>query len=798
MSTGRHINKICAAAIVLSLILTILFMNGSALGVVSAGKNLGYENRLFDTSTVHTVDIVMDGWEDFISTCENEEYSPCAVVIDGESYKNVGIRAKGNTSLSSVRSLGSERYSFKLEFDQYETGKTYHGLDKLSLNNLIQDNTMMKDYLVYQLMGEFGADAPLCSYVYITVNGEDWGLYLAVEGVEDSFLKRIYGSDSGELYKPDSLSFGGGRGNGREFTFGDFDFGDGKFPEPAGQALGGAEPAPAGEQTGEDFPFPGNGAVPEGFPGQPQGNREGGSRSGTAQESNGSTEAETNQALESAADEQTDGLREPPAGFGGDFGGGFGGFGGMGSADVKLQYIDDDSDSYSNIFDNAKTEITDADRQRLIASLKNLSSYTDLENTLDIDEVLRYFVVHNFVCNDDSYTGAMVHNYYLHEKDGKLSMIPWDYNLAFGTFQGGSADSSVNTSIDSPVSGGSVDDRPMVGWIFSDEKYTEQYHALFEEFLDRWFSDGQFALKIEETKNLISPYVESDPTKFCTAEEFETGVRTLEQFVTYRAEAVRIQLSGESSDVDTDGLTISAMGSMGGGKGGFGGGPGAGRGFGFAPGNFPQAAPSGIEPAKTSPGNASSQEEPSANDAVQEESASEAQTEDQTERQTESQAESQLEGQTETRREEETQMKGAGNTGAFPGAVLDDGFGGTLPDGEFAENVSAGQIPEGSPGSGLPQQGVPAANQLGESFTVSRQTESRTERQPDTQIGEQTEGQTEIQSEEEMQTKGTGSMGAFPDNAPDEAFTGAFPDSGSSGDVSLEELPAGFPEDGSP
>lgn len=77
----------------------------------------------------------------------------------------------------------------------------------------------MKDYLTYQLMAGFGVDAPLCSYVYITVNGEDWGLYLAVEGIEESFLQRNYGSDYGNLYKPDSTDFGGGRGNGRDFKF---------------------------------------------------------------------------------------------------------------------------------------------------------------------------------------------------------------------------------------------------------------------------------------------------------------------------------------------------------------------------------------------------------------------------------------------------------------------------------------------------------------------------------------------------------------------------------------------------
>ena len=121
-------------------------------------------------------------------------------------------------------SLGSERYSFKIEFDHYSSTESYHGLDKLSLNNLIQDSTMMKDYLTYTMMNEFGVNSSLCSYVYITVNGEDWGLYLAVEGVEESFLERNYGSDYGELYKPDSMSFGGGRGNGKDFDMSDFDF----------------------------------------------------------------------------------------------------------------------------------------------------------------------------------------------------------------------------------------------------------------------------------------------------------------------------------------------------------------------------------------------------------------------------------------------------------------------------------------------------------------------------------------------------------------------------------------------
>lgn len=531
MSTHKYMDRICVAAVTLSLLLTIIFMNGKTLGFQSTSHTIGYEDRLFDNSRVHTIDIVMDDWDGFIETCQNEEYSNCNVVIDGENYSNVGIRGKGNTSLTSVAAMGSSRYSFKVEFDKYDGTKSYHGLDKLSLNNLIQDNTMMKDYLTYQLMNEFGVAAPLCSFVYITVNGEDWGLYLAVEGVEESFLQRSYGKDYGNLYKPDSMSFGGGRGNGRNFNAEDFD----GFPDGEKNSVG----LPDGENG--DFPpmppdrqpdFDGSDSFPQ-------------------------------------HDENGKNIDN------GKLGGAPGGFGS--AEDVKLNYIDDDPDSYSNIFDNAKTDISKADKTRLISSLQSLSNFEDLENVVDIESVLRYFVVHNFVVNEDSYTGSMIHNYYLYEKDGMLSMIPWDYNLALGTFRsGGAATSAVNDPIDEELS-----DRPMQAWIFSDESYTQQYHELYSEFLSAVDTDQI----IDNAYKLIADYVEKDPTKFCTYEEFEAGVQSLKSFCELRKESIKGQLTGtvpsteeeqnsnSSALVDASELNLSEMGTMdrGGGPGGFGG-----------------------------------------------------------------------------------------------------------------------------------------------------------------------------------------------------------------------------------
>ena len=553
MATSKNLERACAIVLIVSLLASAGLVYVKANGGESTGQTMGYESRLFDTSRVHTIDIVMDDWDSFIENCESEEYSACAVVIDGESYKNVAIRAKGNTSLSSVRSLGSSRYSFKAEFDHYDDTKTYHGLDKLNLNNLIFDNTMMKDYLTYRMMTEFGVDAPLCSFVYITVNGEDFGLYLAVEGVEDAFLERNY-SGTGELYKPDSMSFGGGRGNGRGFDMDDVEF-------YGGEAQTNPTEDAAAEQT----------ASGQGRPTPPDTN-------GAA--FNGGQRPDVSGEMPELPDGEMPTMPE-----GVTFGGNGGPGGGMGSEDVKLQYIDDDPDSYSNIFDNAKTDITDADKERLIASLKTLSEGEDVESVVDVDKVIRYFVVHNFLCNGDSYTGSMVHNYYLYEKDGVLSMIPWDYNLAFGAFSsgmGGTGDAAgeVNSPINSPVSSGDIESRPMVAWIFASEEYTELYHEIYAEFIESTFTSGWFEEEIERVTQMIAPYVEKDENGFFSYDEFVTGAAALKQFCLKRAESITGQLDGtipstsdgqsvdSSALIDASDINLDDMGEFSGGGGG--------------------------------------------------------------------------------------------------------------------------------------------------------------------------------------------------------------------------------------
>lgn len=71
MSTHKSIDKICCVILMFTLFLTLFFMKGENLGVEKVFAAMGYETKLFDTSKVHTIDIVMEDWEDFTAKMKN-------------------------------------------------------------------------------------------------------------------------------------------------------------------------------------------------------------------------------------------------------------------------------------------------------------------------------------------------------------------------------------------------------------------------------------------------------------------------------------------------------------------------------------------------------------------------------------------------------------------------------------------------------------------------------------------------------------------------------------------------------
>ena len=556
MIKSKYLGGVLAVLMVLAVVFTTAltyFQKEQPRAEVSEEETKLYETEIFNKNEVMTVDIKMDEdtWKAMLANASAEEYVLCDVVINGSTYKDVGIRPKGNTSLSQIASdETTDRFSFKIEFDQYVKNQNCYGLDKLVLNNMMSDTTYMKEYLAYDMMDYMGVASPLYSYASISVNGESWGFYLALEGLEESFAERNYGDDYGRLYKPESTNIGGAAMGGEKnaIDINEFKYNISKYLYQ--------DPTEVDDRT------------------------------------------------------QIGGGKGNMADFLGNSVGG-----------TDLLYVDDEISSYSAIFDSAVFDSDNTDYKRVIKALKNISSGKGLEKYIDVEATLKYFAVNTVLVNFDSYVGSLKHNYYLYEDKGLLSMLPWDFNLAFAGFQTNDASSAVNSPIDTPVSGTTLSERPILGKLLEVDEYKDLYHSYLHEIMTDYFASGIYEDTITSLNTLISDYVKNDKTALYTMDEYNTGVDTLTKFGLLRAESIQGQLDGTipSTETDQNGkpdlfidateIDISTMGTqgggnMGGGQGNMGGGQGNMKGaFGGNGGN------------DTTPQNNSSQQFPARSEA---------------------------------------------------------------------------------------------------------------------------------------------------------------------------------------
>lgn len=460
---------------ILLLLFVVIYAVLPNVGIETKNTKFSYENIVFNKNKVTTVDIEIaeEDWADMLENAADEELKQADITVNGKKIENVAIRTKGNLTLRSVINSDSDRYSLKIDFDYYDDTQSLFGLKKLNLNNNYSDSTLMREYISYELMEQMGLPTPAHSYMYVTVNGEERGLFLGVEAVDETFLANNYGSNNGFLFKPDGI--------------------------------------------GSD-----------------------------------------------------------------------------------LKYISEDIQDYTGI--GLKTNEDNIEQSKFVEMLDAINNGGDIEKYLDVDEMLRYFAVNTALVNLDSYQGNMKHNYYLYEQNGKFSVIPWDYNMSFGGFGAGGggmgmgrdnrqkpvdasnlgspmedngqtdqkgvdrqqqngqfnmdmgisgnlmAKSAINFSVTTPVSGTTLEERPLLNALLTNEKYRAQYEGYLEELTTNYLTEDYVQSMTKKLAVLLTTYVEADPTKFSTTEQFleaVEGENSLPEFAKQRSESILKQLSGE-------------------------------------------------------------------------------------------------------------------------------------------------------------------------------------------------------------------------------------------------------------
>ncbi|KAF7772607.1 hypothetical protein PMAN_b0180 [Pseudoalteromonas marina] len=159
----------------------------------------------FTPTAVNTLSITItdENWQNILDNPLDEEYHETAITFNGVTLDSVAIRTKGGSSLRNVANSSSDRYSFKVDINEYVSGQKFFGLKKFTLQNSFNDPSYMREVIAYELMDEMGVPTPEHAYVNFYVNGELFGLYLMVEAVDGEFVEKHFANSNGDLYKPD-------------------------------------------------------------------------------------------------------------------------------------------------------------------------------------------------------------------------------------------------------------------------------------------------------------------------------------------------------------------------------------------------------------------------------------------------------------------------------------------------------------------------------------------------------------------------------------------------------------------
>jgi spore coat protein CotH len=127
-----------------------------------------------------------------------EDDQPARVIWEGQVWEDVGVRLKGSWSFRDM----DGKAAFKIDFGDHIEGQTFRGVRHVTLNNMVQDDTMLHEHVFYWLCHQLGIPAPRHGYARVYVNDELFGLYGIVETMDEDYLARAWPDDpDGNLYE---------------------------------------------------------------------------------------------------------------------------------------------------------------------------------------------------------------------------------------------------------------------------------------------------------------------------------------------------------------------------------------------------------------------------------------------------------------------------------------------------------------------------------------------------------------------------------------------------------------------
>ena len=122
-------------------------------------------------------------------------YYPADLTWRNLKGRNVGIRSRG------LGSRNGTKIGLRVDMARYTTGQTFVGLSTIILDNLWQDDALIRERLAFSMFERLGMAAPRESFCRLFINNEYQGVYTITEEIDADFVKRVTGETDGTVFE---------------------------------------------------------------------------------------------------------------------------------------------------------------------------------------------------------------------------------------------------------------------------------------------------------------------------------------------------------------------------------------------------------------------------------------------------------------------------------------------------------------------------------------------------------------------------------------------------------------------
>lgn len=153
------------------------------------------------------------GGADLAFASSDPSYVEATVTVEGTTWCGVGMRYKGNSTLSQAWSAGSEKLPFRLDFDRFEDtyaeldDQRFYGFSDLTFGNNMTDDTYIRDVMASIILEDRGVPAARNRFAAVYLDAGEGAVYLGLytlgEDPSDALADRIWGDNDGDLYEAD-------------------------------------------------------------------------------------------------------------------------------------------------------------------------------------------------------------------------------------------------------------------------------------------------------------------------------------------------------------------------------------------------------------------------------------------------------------------------------------------------------------------------------------------------------------------------------------------------------------------